>query len=92
MEETMSDVLVRGIPKHIHDRVQKLAKSQNLSINQALIRLLIAALEHMEESTGEEKRRAQALKRLERIRARLHRKYACFDDSAKLIREDRDNR
>ncbi len=88
----MSDVLVRGIPKRIHDKVQKLAKSQNLSINQALIRLLIAALEHAEEGTGEEKRRVQVFRRLARIRARLHRKYGSFGDSTKLIREDRNSR
>lgn len=88
----MSNILIRGIPKPIHVQVQRLAKSNNLSVNQALLQLIRTALEQTQRKNEEEEQRANAFNRLQRIRAQLHEKYGKFDDSTKLIREERDKR
>ena len=90
-EEAMSNVLVRGIPKRVHDRIQKLAQSKNLSVNQALIQLIEKAIEHLEEKDNQERERAEVFRRVEELRERLRREYGKFDDSTKLVREDRDS-
>lgn len=88
----MSDVLIRGIPPRMHSRIQKLAQSENLSVNQAFLKLVASALEQLEKQEDEEERRREAFRGLKELRARLHAKYGKFDDSTKLIREDRDSR
>lgn len=39
-----------------------------------------------------ERRQKEAFKRIDKVRKELHEKYGKFDDSTKLIREDRDSR
>lgn len=88
----MSNVLIRGIPARIHEQIQKMAKTQNLSVNQTFIKLVCVALEQMENKAEEEERRAQVFERIERLREEIRKKYGRFDDSTKLIREARDSR
>ena len=88
----MSDYLLRGIPFQIQKRVQRLANSENLSINQALIRLVSEALKVREEKEEGEKRRSDVFRRIDEQREKLYRKYGMMEDSTKLIREDRDSR
>ncbi|OGW84459.1 MAG: hypothetical protein A3C35_02920 [Omnitrophica bacterium RIFCSPHIGHO2_02_FULL_46_11] len=88
----MSDVLIRGISRPIHIRIQKFAQSRNLSVNQMLIELIERAVKNFEEVEEQEKSRQEAFERARRLREEIYRKYGKFDDSTKLIREDRDNR
>lgn len=88
----MGDILIRGVPRQTRSRIQRKAESQNLSMNQFLLRFIQENLR--EEETEEEKRRRheEAFRRMDEIRGRLRRKYGRFDDSTKLIREDRESR
>ena len=88
----MSAILIRGLSPAIRRRIQKLAFHENLSLNQAVIQLLKTALERMEKREEEEQRRKEVFERIEKLRAELHEKYGKFDDSTKLIREDRESR
>ncbi len=88
----MSDILVRGLPTRVHQKIQRLARRQNLSLNQAVLQLIATALEKAEKEKEEKERRKGAFGRLMKLREELYRKYGEFDDSTKLIREDRDSR
>lgn len=88
----MSDLLVRGIPTKTRLRIYRLAKNQNLSLNQEILKLLEDALNQAEKQTEIEKRRQAAFKNIRVLREEMARKYGKFDDSTKLIREDRDSR
>ena len=88
----MSNFLVRGISMRLRQRIQTFAKRRNLSTNQLLLEIIDREIERMEGTVDEEKERAEAFRRLEEIRARLHEKYRKFDDSTKLIRQLRDER
>lgn len=87
----MADVLVRGLPDKIHKQIQVMARERNLSINQTLVHLLRIALTRMEQETKEQGEREEIFARAERLRKEIARKYGRFDDSWKLIREDRDS-
>ena len=63
----MSDVLIRGISPRIHSRIQKLAKAQNLSINQMMLKLIETAFERLEAKPEEERRREEAFRHMERF-------------------------
>ena len=88
----MKDFLIRGVPPWVHQRLQKVAEEENLSMNQLLIRILQEGLEIEKRKMEKEKREKEAFHRLREIRERLRRKYGKMSDSTKLIREDRDNR
>ena len=88
----MGDVLIRGLSSRVRSRIQKLAKSENLSVNQVFLKLISLSVERLEKEEEEEERRKEAFHRVAELREELHRKYGKFEDSAKLIREDRDNR
>ena len=88
----MKDVLVRGLPAKIHERLQNLAKAENLSLNQALLKLIIAALEEIDSKREAERERAEAYSRLLALRAKIKAEHpGTFEDSWKLIRKDREN-
>lgn len=87
----MSAMIIRGLSKRIHQRIQKLAKSRNTSINQTLLRIIHDEIDRIEGRVNEEERRAQAFERMKQLRDEIRRKYGKFDDSTKLIREDRDS-
>ena len=88
----MSDLLIRGIPRDIRNRIQLYADSQNLSVNQFVVRTLKQSIGQMETEKEKEERRKEAFRRIDEIREELYRKHGLFEDSAKLIREDRDSR
>lgn len=88
----MSDLLIRGLSREVHRQIQKIAEEENLSVNQLLVRLLVHAVRRTQEKKEEQGRRREAFRRLEEMREKLHKKYGKFDDSTKLIREDRDSR
>ena len=88
----MSDILIRGLSARTHQTIQRLARLQNLSVNQALLQLIATALEKAEEEKKENRRREGAFQRALELREEIYRKYGEFDDSTKLIREDRDSR
>ncbi len=88
----MSDILIRGVSKRVHERVQKIAKLQNVSVNQVLIQLITKAIEERKDREEAEKERTEIFERARRLRDKIRKKYGTFDDSTKLIREDRDSR
>ena len=59
----MSDILVRGIPKRIHEQLRRLAKSHNLSVNQVMLKLIHYELERLGEETKEAENRFSSLSR-----------------------------
>lgn len=88
----MSDILIRGIPSRVHHEIQRLAEMENLSLNQFLVRQLVVMVKRNGEKEAEEERRKDVFRRIDELREELYRKYGRFDDSTKLIREDRDSR
>ena len=88
----MRNILVRGVPAKVRLRLQRLARFQNASMNQALLELLAWALEEKEKQTEAEHEREEVFRRVDELRERLRKKYGKFEDSTKLIREDRDSR
>ena len=88
----MSAILIRGLSPAVRRRIQKLASQENLSVNQAMIQLLKIALERKEEKDEAEQSRKEVFERIEKLREEISRKYGKFDESWKLIREDRDSR
>ena len=88
----MSNVLIRGLPEKAHQKIKRLAKQDNLSLNQAIVRLIVEALEELEKKREREDRRAEAFRRIEELREKIRREHGTFDESWKLIREDRDSR
>lgn len=88
----MSDMLIRGLPPTARRSIEEIAHEENLSLNQIVIRLIQEAIEQKRKAEEDEEQREKVFRRLDAIRERLHRKYGTFDDSTKLIREDRDSR
>lgn len=86
------NILIRGLSKRIHDRIQKLAKARNASVNQTLVRLIEDEIERQNGEIDQEQRHRRAFERIDQLREELRKKYGKFDDSTKLIREDRDSR
>lgn len=88
----MSDILIRGIPKPIHEEVQKWAADENLSVNQMLLNVIKNAVEKREQQKKSDKRQTEAFRRLQEFRERMYRKYGLQEDSTKIIRHFRDTR
>jgi len=63
-----------------------------VSINQALIQLITKAIEERKDKEETEQERTEIFERTRRLRDEIRKKYGTFDDSTKLIREDRNNR
>ena len=88
----MSDMLIRGLPPRTKKEMEEMAGEEDLSLNQLAVRLLQQAIDQKRKAEEEETEREKVFRRLDALRERLHRKYGTFDDSTKLIREDRDSR
>jgi flagellar biosynthesis component FlhA len=88
----MGNMLVRGLPERIRRRLESFAESQNLSLNQTLLRLIEAGLQKEETEKEKEERRKEAFRRIRELREEIYRKYGFQEDSAKIIRELRDER
>lgn len=88
----MSNLLVRGLPQNIHQRIQEIAESENLSVNQLLVRLLIEAVRAEEKEEEEAEKRRKAFRRLKELRDQIRRKYGKQKDSVKIVRQMREER
>ena len=88
----MSDILIRGIPQNVRNRIQHYADLQNLSVNQYVLLALKRDIEQRERDKEKEKRRRETFKRIDEIREAIYKRHGLLDDSTKLIREDRNNR
>ena len=88
----MSNVLVRGLPRRVQERIQRYAHSQDLSVNQMLVRWIISMADHVENQEEKEEREKEAFRRIREIREEIRRKYGKQEDSAKLLKEIREER
>ena len=88
----MSNVLVRGIPEKVRRRIDKMARQENLSSNQLMVRLITQAIEKADLEREEEERRSEAFRGIERLREKIYKKYGKQEDSTKIIRQMRDER
>ena len=78
----MSDILVRDVPEQTVQALKQRAKENRRSLQQELISIL--------ESTVRESPSRNAARIAAQIRASLAGKGRIFDDSAVLVREERD--
>ncbi|MGD0459341.1 MAG: hypothetical protein ABSC21_16535 [Terriglobia bacterium] len=84
----MANLTVRNIPEKDCAELQQDAKQNRRSINAEILRLLA-------DKAGMNRRRrhaARVMKRIDKIREEIARKYPNQPDSVDLIREDRDSR
>jgi len=84
----MANLTVRNIPEKDYAELQQDAKQNRRSINAEILRLLA-------DKAGMNRRRrhaARVMKRIDKIREEIARKYPNQPDSVDLIREDRDSR
>ena len=88
----MRNVLIRGLPDKIHNRIQKLADKRNASVNQVLVQLVIRSLKDVQEREDKEAERDKIFKRIHELREAHYRKYGKSEDSAKMVREMREER
>ena len=88
----MSDMLIRGISERLRRLIARLATSQNLSMNQKALRLLEDAVKREQSQDEEGEERANVFRKIEKLREELRAKYGKQEDSAKLIRQMRDER
>jgi len=80
-EAPMADILVRNLPPATLARLKRRAAAQGRSLQQELFALLV-------EAGAQEP--ADALRLAARLRRRLVRTHPVQDDSAALVRQDRD--
>ena len=86
----MSAMLIRGMRSRMKLQIRRYAKSKDLSTNQALLSLINMAFETMNSEEEKENQRKQAFQDIRQLHQEMRRKYGRQDDSAKLIREMRD--
>ncbi len=77
----MPNILIRDIPEETLERLKKLAKNHNRSLQQELKDIIVNWSKQFSIDIS---------KRASKIREHLRSKKITFSDSAKLIREDRD--
>jgi hypothetical protein len=75
------NILIRDIPEETLERLKKLAKNHNRSLQQELKDIIVNWSKQFSIDIS---------KRASKIRGHLRSKKITFSDSAKLIREDRD--
>lgn len=92
----MPTMLVRSMPAATYRRVKKIAKEENLSLSQEVIRLVLFALDEKEKKAikemEEEKDRGDVFERIRILREKIQAQYGKQEDSAKIIRRMRDER
>ena len=86
----MSNFLIRGIPPRLQRQMQQWADKENLSVNQLFIRLVREAIGSRKKMEEEEKAKEDVFQRIKELRERIYKRNGKMEDSAKLIREDRD--
>lgn len=88
----MKAFLVRKIPRKIRHHIEKCSSSQGLSMNQYFVQVMIRSEGKIEFPDEPLQDRDELFRRIDEFREEMYRKYGSFDDSTKLIREDRDTR
>ncbi|SRR3989338_5238783 len=92
----MPTMLVRSMPAAAYRRVKKIAKEENLSLSQEVIRLVLFALDEKEKKAikemEEERDRGDVFERIRILREKIQAQYGKQEDSAKIIRRMRDER
>lgn len=90
------NVLVRGVPDELYERIQKLAHDQNLSINQTMLQLIDFSLDQIGRDEKREKQHKEACKRIRELHQEVYqarrKSSAPEEDSVKIIRRFRDTR
>jgi plasmid stability protein len=84
----MANLTVRNIPEKDYAELQRDARQNRRSINAELLILLADRAE----MNRRRRQSAKAMKRIDKIREEIARKYPNQPDSVDLIREDRDSR
>ncbi len=84
----MANFTVRNIPDKHYTELQLDARQNRRSINAEILSLLADRAE----MNRRRRQAAKAMKRIDRIREEIARKYPNQPDSVDLIREDRDTR
>lgn len=76
-----TNLLIRGIPDHVWTAIKKMAEEEGLSLNQMYLKLIYKMLHRFEKEEAEKKRRRESLRRLEKLREKIHKKYGvCNED------------
>lgn len=88
----MANVLVRGLPEPVHRQIEKIAKEENLSVNQMMVQLLRIGVKREAEKRKKDEEQLDVYQRIEKLREEIRKKYGRQEDSWKMIREDRDSR
>lgn len=88
----MSNILLRGLSPARKRDIERLANSKNLSLNQMFLEVIKAGLERWDKEREAETRRLDVFRRIRKFQKEMGRKYGKFEESWKLIREDRDSR
>ncbi len=84
----MANLTVRNIPEKDYAELQRDAKQNRRSINAEVLSLVADRAE----MNRRRRHAAKAMKRINKIREEIARKYPNQPDSVDLIREDRDSR
>ena len=84
----MANFTVRNIPATVYETLKKYAKRQGRSLNAEFL----AMARDRAEVARRRRRAAKAMGELDRMRARLARKYPNAPESVEIIREIRDGR
>jgi len=84
----MPNITVRNIPEKHYAELQRDARQNHRSVNAEILTLLADRVE----MNRRRRVAARAMKRIDKIREEIARKYPNQPDSVDLIREDRDAR
>ena len=88
----MPTLLVRSMPAGAYRKVKTMARKENISLSQEVIRLVLFALSEKEKKEMEEKDRNNAFQQIRSLRKEIYAKYGKQEDSWKIIRRMRDER
>ena len=84
----MPNVMVRNIPEETYRQLQERAKQHNRSLNAELLVVLGNEAEHAQRR----QRMRKAIRKLDRVREEVSKKFPVNYEMWELIREDRDRR
>lgn len=88
----MANVLIRGVPELVHKQIEKIAKKEDLSVNQMMVQILRDWVKQEAERRRKDEDRLDVFLRIEQLREKIRKEYGVQEDSWKLIREARDER
>ena len=86
----MSALLIRGLSVQDRRKLQKMAESQNVSMNQWLVRLIHSEFHKAETEAEKEAEHKAAFRRIRELQREVAKKYPFQEDSTLLIRQMRD--